>query len=340
MTIVVFEASSRLSCVTGFVLGAALPVFFLVPASADPLSSWNDGPTKAAIVAFVERVTAEGSPDFVPVAERVAVFDNDGTLSVEQPVPAQVAFELACVSAVVLKHPDWSTTQPFKAALERDTSYLARVGERGFSEILVASHAGWVTDDYQTVLMSWLEDTRDARFGRPLTDLVYQPMLEAIDYFRKNGFEIYIISGNSADFMRPWVRAVYGVEPDHVIGSSIRTKYELVNGKPRLVRLPEMSVVGDGAGRPAGIYERIGRRPIAAFGNADIDFEMLQWTTMAPGPRLGVIIHHTDAEREYAYDRNAGFGLLDKALEAAGPNGWLVVDMKQDWKTIFPFETQ
>jgi phosphoserine phosphatase len=335
-----FATRCRLPSVTGVALGAALAVLSVAAALADPLPSWNEGPTKAAIVAFVERVATQGSSDFVPIQERVAVFDNDGTLWVEQPVPAQVAFELTCVSTVGRMHPDWQTTQPFKAAMERDIDYLAGIGERGFAEILVASHDGWATDDYQTVLMSWMGDTRDARFGRPSTDLVYQPMLEVIDYFKSNGFEIYIVSGNSADFMRPWVAAVYGIQPDHVIGSAIRTKYELVSGKPRFTRLPEMSMIGDGAGRPAGIYERIGRRPIAAFGNADIDFEMLQWTTAAQGPRLGVVIHHTDAQREYAYDRKTAFGLLDAVLEAAGPNGWLVVDMTKDWKTIFPFETQ
>ncbi|MEQ1956113.1 HAD family hydrolase [Mesorhizobium sp. CN2-181] len=335
-----FATHCRLPSFTGVALGATLAVLSVASAMTDPLPSWNEGPTKAAIIAFVERVATEGSSDFVPLHERVAVFDNDGTLWVEQPVPAQVAFELACVSAVGNTHPDWEMTQPFKAALEGDTSYLAGIGERGFAEILVESHEGWDTDDYQTTLMSWMAGTRDARFGRPATDLVYQPMLEVIDYFRTNEFEIYIVSGNSADFMRPWVAAVYGMQPDHVIGSAITTRYEFIGGKPRLTRLPAMSMIGDGAGRPAGIYERIGRRPIAAFGNADIDFEMLQWTTTAPGPRLGVVIHHTDAQREYAYDRKTNFGLLDAVLDAAGPNGWLVVDMRNDWKTIFPFETQ
>jgi hypothetical protein len=262
------DSHRRLPSVAGVALGAALAVLSIVPALADPLPSWNEGPTKAAIVAFVERVATVGSSDFVPVPERVAVFDNDGTLWVEKPVPTQIAFELACVSAVGRMHPDWSTTQPLKAAMEGDTGYLAGIGERGFAKILVASHEGWLTDDYQTALMSWMADTRDERFGRSATELVYRPMLEVIDYFRANGFDIYIVSGNSADFMRPWVATVYGVQPDHVIGSSIRTKYEVVNGKPRLTRIPEMSMVGDGAGRPAGIYERIGRRPIAAFGNA------------------------------------------------------------------------
>ncbi|RVC81783.1 haloacid dehalogenase-like hydrolase [Mesorhizobium sp. M4A.F.Ca.ET.022.05.2.1] len=335
-----FATRCHLPSVAGIALATAFAVLSITAALADPLPSWNEGPTKAAIVTFVERVTTEGSSDFVPIQERIAVFDNDGTLWVEQPVPAQVAFELACVSANVWKHPDWDTTQPFKAALAGDTSYLAGIGERGFAEILVASHEGWATDDYQTVLMSWMADTRDARFGRPSTDLVYQPMLEVIDYFRRSGFEIYIVSGNSADFMRPWVASVYGIQPDHVIGSTIRTKYEFISGRPQLTRLPEMSRIGDGAGRPAGFYESVGRRPIAAFGNADIDFEMLQWTTTAPGPRLGVVIHHTDAQREYAYDRNTGYGLLDAVLEAAGPNGWLVVDVRKDWKSIFPFETQ
>lgn len=337
---IMFITDFRLWSLARAALSAALTVLYVASAPADPLPSWNEGATKAAIIAFVERVATEGSSNFVPAEERIAVFDNDGTLWVEQPVPAQVAFELACVSAVGNLHPEWKTTQPFKAAIEGDTSYLAGIGERGFAEILVASHQGWVTDDYQTAVMDWMDSIQNAQFGRPATDLVYQPMLEVIDYFKANGFEIYIVSGHSADFVRPWVAAVYGIQPDHVIGSEIRTKYELASGKPQLTRLPSMSMIGDGADRPAGIYQRIGRRPIAAFGNADIDFEMLQWTTTAPGRRLGVVIHHTDAQREYAYDRKTDFGLLDTLMEAAGPNGWLVVDMRKDWKLIFPFETQ
>ncbi len=319
-------------------LGMVVALAARAAALADPLPSWNEGAAKTAIVAFVGRVATEGSPDFVPVPERVAVFDNDGTLWPEQPVPAQVAFELACLAAQEPGHPAWSTTQPFKAALEKDTSFLARIGEKGFENILVASHAGWTTHDYDTAVKSWMATTRDARFNLPITKLVYQPMLELIGYMRSHGFDIYILSGNTADFMRPWVASVYGIPPDHVIGSSIRTKFEMIAGKPSLTRLPEMSVVGDGAGRPAGIYERIGRRPIAVFGNSDGDLEMLQWATSGTGARLGAIVHHTDAEREYRYDRDAEFGRLDKALNLAAANGWTTVDMKRDWKIVFPFE--
>jgi len=324
--------------IIAYVLGIAVALTARTAALADPLPSWNEGAAKTAIVAFVERVTTEGTPDFVPVSQRIAVFDNDGTLWPEQPVPAQIAFELACLAAAEPDHPAWSTTQPFKAALEKDTSFLARIGEKGFEQILVASHAGWTTYDYEMAVTGWMATTRDARFNRPLTKLVYQPMLELIDYMRSHGFDIYILSGNSADFMRPWVANVYGLPPDHVIGSSIRTKFEIVASKPSLTRLPEMSVVGDGAGRPAGIYERIGRRPIAVFGNSDGDLEMLQWATAGTDARLGLLVRHTDAEREYRYDRGAEFGRLDKALDAAAANGWTVVDMKHDWKFVFPFE--
>jgi hypothetical protein len=313
-----------------------------VPAApqTDPLRSWNEGPAKAAILDFVARVTTEGTRDFVLAAERIAVFDNDGTLSVEQPLPAQVAFELACVGIVGPDHPEWSSTQPFKAAVERDADFLGRLGERGFAEIMLATHVGWSTDDYETTLYGWLWTTPHERFKRPYTQLVYQPMLEVLSYFEANGFKNYIVSGNSRDFMLPWVEKVFGVSPERVIGSSIKTKFEILYGNATLTRLPEINFVDDGAGRPPGIHERIRARPIAAFGNSDGDFEMLQWTTMGVKLRLGVLVHHTDAEREYGYDRDAGFGRLDKALDAAAENKWAVVDMKSDWKVIFPFETQ
>jgi hypothetical protein len=311
----------------------------MAPALAvDALPSWNDSPSKAAILEFVAKVATEGSPDFVPPPARIAVFDNDGTLWVEQPVPAQVAFELDCVDTVADEHPDWATTQPFKAALEKDIESLASGGEKRFSEIMVATHAGWTVDDYDFTLTGWLRTTSHVRFKQPYTKLTYQPMLELVGYMRDNGFQIYIVSGNSADFMRPWVEEVYGVPRDRVIGSSIRTALEMKDGRPVLVRVPEIDFIGEGADRAAGIREQIGRRPIAAFGNSDSDLEMLLWTTAASGVRLGVIVHHTDAAREYAYDRDASFGRLDKALDAAAENGWIVIDMKEDWKVVFPFE--
>jgi hypothetical protein len=247
---------------------------------------------------------------------------------------------MACIGIVGPDHPEWNSTQPFKAAIEKDAMFLAEAGEKGLAEILVATHAGWSTDDYETTLSTWIATTRDERFMRPYTELVYQPMLEVLSYFEENGFENYIVSGNSRDFMAPWVETVYGVPADHLIGSSIKTKFEILNGRPTLTRIPQINSIDDGAGRPAGIYEQIGRRPIAAFGNSDGDLEMLQWTTMARGPRLGVLVHHTDAEREFAYDRGAGFGRLDHALDAAAEAGWVVIDMKSDWEVIFPFEEQ
>jgi len=307
-------------------------------AQNDPLSSWNEGAAKAAIVDFVKRVTTAGSPDFTPVPERIAVFDNDGTLSVEQPMPAQVVFELACLSIAAPNHPEWNATQPFKAGLEKDADYLAKAGEKGFAEILVATHAGWSTDDYETTVSSWIASTPHPRFKKPYTQLVYQPMLEVLTYMRANGFRTYILSGNSRDFMRPWVENVFGVPSERVIGSSIKTKFAIENGQTNLTRIPEIDFVGDKAARPAGTYQHIGNRPIAAFGNSDGDLDVLEWTTMDRGPRLGMIVHHTDAEREYAYDRNAGFGRLDKALDAAASSGWKVIDMKRDWRVIFPFE--
>jgi phosphoserine phosphatase len=323
-------------------LAIAAVFLAVVPAAAqnDPLPSWNDGKAKAAIINFVTRVTTEGSSSFVPPSERVAVFDNDGTLAVEQPVPAQVAFELACINIAGPAHPEWNMTQPFKAALAKDTAFLAQAGEKGFAKIMAATHAGWTTDDYETTLAGWLATTRHERFRRPYTDLVYQPMLELLAYLRANGFDNYIVSGNSRDFVRPWAAKVYGIAPDHVIGSSIKTKFEIINDRPTLTRVPEIDFIDEREGRPAGIHEQTGRRPIAVFGNSDADLQTLQWTTMAPGPHLGVVVHHTDAEREYAYDRDAGFGRLEKVLDAAAENGWAVVDMKNDWKTIFAFEKQ
>ena len=330
-----FEIAAR-----GALVGAAVVVVLgIVPVlAADPLPSWNDSASKRAILEFVGKVATEGSPDFVPAPERIAVFDNDGTLWVEQPVPAQVAFELACVDIVADDHPDWATTQPFKAAIEKDLESLAAGGEKNFSEIMVATHAGWTVDDYEFTLTGWLRTTPHVRFKQLYTRLTYQPMLELVGYMRDNGFQIYIVSGNSSDFMRPWVEDVYGVPRDRVIGSSIRTALEMRSGKPVLVRVPEIDFVGEGADRAAGIREQIGRRPIAAFGNSDSDLEMLLWTTATGGARLGAIVHHTDAVREYAYDRDAGFGRLDRTLDAAAENGWLVIDMKEDWKVVFPFE--
>ncbi|MGZ4810268.1 MAG: HAD family hydrolase [Thermoanaerobaculia bacterium] len=324
----------------GAVLGllASLGLSSQASAQNDPLPSWNDTPARRAIVDFVSRVTKAGGPDFVAPAERIATFDNDGTLWVEQPMYVQMAFALDRAKAMAPLHPEWKDAQPFKAALEGDMKTLAEAGERGLLEVVTATHAGMTTGEFSNIVTDWLATARDPRFKRPYTDLVYQPMLELLAYLRANGFKTFIVSGGGVEFMRPWAEGVYGIPPEQVIGSSIKTRFVMRDGRPMLFRLPEVNFIDDKTGKPVGINEAIGRRPIAAFGNSDGDLEMLQWTTMSGGVRLGAIVHHTDADREYAYDRQSRFGRLDVALDAAALNRWTVVDMKNDWKVIFPFE--
>jgi hypothetical protein len=305
---------------------------------ATELASWNDGLAKQAIIEFVARITRQGGPDFVPPAERIAIFDNDGTLWVEHPMYVQMAFALDRVKTMAPLHPEWKNTQPFKAALEGDMKALAESGERGMLELVMATHADMTTEEFQKIVTDWLATARDPRFKRLHTELSYQPMIELLAYLRANGFKTFIVSGGGIEFMRPWTERVYGVPPEQVVGSSIKTKFQMRDRRPELSRLPEVNFIDDGAGKPVGINEFIGRRPIAAFGNSDGDLEMLQWTTISGSPRLGLIVHHTDAEREYAYDRNTPFGRLDKALDAAELNKWIVVDMKSDWRRIFTFE--
>jgi hypothetical protein len=307
--------------------------------SADPLPSWNAGHARQAIVEFVQAVSARGSADFVPVPERIAVFDNDGTLWCEQPMYVQLAFALARVHALGPQHPEWQDRQPFKAALAGDFKTLAQSGEQGLMELMMASHAGMTSDEFTRTVSDWISSARDPRFHRPYTELVYQPMLELMAYLRANGFKTYIVSGGGVEFMRPWTEAVYGVPPEQVVGSSIKTRFEMRGDTPVLLRLPEINFIDDKAGKPVGIQQYIGRRPIAAFGNSDGDLEMLEWTTQgAGGRRLGLIVHHTDAAREYAYDRPSAMGQLDKALAAAPANHWIVVSMKDDWKRVFKFQ--
>jgi hypothetical protein len=311
---------------------------FRASAQNDPLPSWNDTPAKHAIVEFIDRVTKAGGPDFVAPAERIATFDNDGTLWVEQPMYVQMAFALDRAKALAPMHPEWKDTQPFKAVLEGDMKALAESAEHGLVELVMVTHAGMTVDEFSRIVTDWLATARDPRFKRPYTELVYQPMLELLAYLRANGFKTFIVSGGGVEFMRPWTERVYGIPPEQVIGSSIKTRFEMRDGRPTLFRLPDVNFIDDKTGKPVGINEAIGRRPIAAFGNSDGDLEMLQWTTMGGGVRLGVIVHHTDAEREYAYDRQSHFGRLDVALDAAAVNKWTLVDMKNDWKVIFPFE--
>ncbi|MBB4232256.1 HAD family hydrolase [Rhizobium mongolense] len=315
---------------------AALLVAPLAIAQTDPLPSWNNTAPKAAIVAFVEKVTKEGSPEFVPEQERIAVFDNDGTLWAEHPMYTQLAFALDRVKVLAPAHPEWKDTQPFKAVLEGDMKTLAASGEKGLVDLIMTTHAGMTSDDFKKVVTDWLSGARDPKFKRPYTELVYQPMIELLAYLRANGFKTFIVSGGGVEFMRPWAEQVYGVPPEQVIGSSIKTEFRMRDDTPTLYRLSQVNFIDDKAGKPVGINAHIGRRPVAAFGNSDGDLEMLQWTTMGGAPaRFGMIIHHTDAEREYAYDRDTEFGRLDKALDAAAIAGWTVVDMKADWKQIF-----
>jgi phosphoglycolate phosphatase-like HAD superfamily hydrolase len=303
---------------------------------AGPLPSWNDGAAKARIVAFVQAVTDADGKDHVPAGDRIAVFDNDGTLWSEQPMYVQLAFALDRVKVLASEHPEWKDQQPFKAVLEGDMKALAESGEHGLLELVMATHAGNTTEEFAAIVKDWLAEARHPKTGRPYTEMVYQPMLELLAYLQDNGFKTFIVSGGGIEFMRPWAEAVYGIPPEQVIGSSIKTKYEVRDGKPALVRLPELNFIDDKAGKPVGINQHIGRRPIAAFGNSDGDFQMLEWTTAGGGARLGLIVHHDDAEREYAYDRKSAIGRLDRGLDEAPQRGWVVVSMKNDWERVFP----
>jgi phosphoglycolate phosphatase-like HAD superfamily hydrolase len=306
--------------------------------SADPLPSWNDGPAKKAITEFVSKTTTPGGPDFVPVPERIATFDNDGTLWSEQPIYFQFVFALDRVRALAPKHPEWKGKQPFKGILEGDMKAVMAAGEKGLLEVLAVTHTGMTTDEFHQIVRDWLAQARHPRFQRPYTDLVYQPMLELLAYLRANGFKTFIVSGGGVEFMRAFAERVYGIPPEQVVGSTGEAKFELRNGKPVLVKLPKVNHVDDGPGKPVGINRVIGRRPILAFGNSDGDHQMLQWTAAGSGVRFVGLVHHTDAAREWAYDRQSHIGRLDKALDEALSRGWTVVDMKVDWKRIFPFE--
>jgi hypothetical protein len=304
--------------------------------ASDPLPSWNEGQTKQTIIEFVAKVTNKESPDFVPPPERIAVFDNDGTLWSEQPMYVQAFFVFDRVKALAPQHAEWKKQEPFASVLEGDVKSALSGGERALVEMVMATHAGMTTEEFETIVTEWLGTAKHPKTGRLFTEMVYQPMLELLAYLRANEFKPFIVSGGGIEFMRPWTERVYGIPPEQVIGSSIKTKFEMREGRPVLVRLPELNFIDDKAGKPVGIQSHIGRRPIAAFGNSDGDLQMLQWTTAGKGPRLAVYVHHTDGEREWAYDREASFGRLDRGLDEAGKNGWTVADMKRDWKVVYP----
>jgi len=317
-------------------VAALLVQAVLAAGQNDPLPSWNDGASKKAIVAFVERVTKDGSPDFVKPAERIATFDNDGTLWAEQPIYVQVQFAFDRVRALAPQHPEWTTKEPFASLLKGDMKSVLAGGEHALLEIVAAAHSGITTDDFQTVVKDWLASARHPATGRPYTRMVYQPMLEVLAYFRANGFKTFIVSGGGVEFMRAFAEETYGIPPEQVVGSSGAVTFDFNNGSPRLVKQAKAEFVDDGPGKPVGIDRFIGRRPIAAFGNSDGDLQMLQWTCAGAGARFCLYVHHTDAAREWAYDRASHVGRFDKGLDEAKAKGWILVDMKTDWKVIYP----
>ncbi|MCB1775476.1 MAG: haloacid dehalogenase-like hydrolase [Gammaproteobacteria bacterium] len=303
--------------------------------AADVLPAWKGSASRDAIISFVDRVSTPGD-DFVEPAQRIAVFDNDGTLWAEQPAYFQLLFAVDRVRQSAESHPEWKDRQPFKGVLEGDMKAALAGGEKALLELVMATHADMTTDQFEQAVRTWVLSARHPKTKVPYTAMVYQPMLEVLDYLRDNGFKTYIVSGGGVEFMRVFAEEVYGVPPEQVIGSSIKTEFEMRDDGPVLMRRPEIDFIDDKAGKPVGIHKFIGQRPLAAFGNSDGDLQMLQWTTAGAGPRLGVIVRHTDAEREWAYDRDSHIGKLDKALDEAPSRGWVVIDIQNDWAQVFP----
>ncbi|MEY4568793.1 MAG: hypothetical protein RLZZ398_232 [Verrucomicrobiota bacterium] len=304
----------------------------------DPLQSWNDGAAKKSITTFVAKVTREGSPDFVPPAERIATFDNDGTLWAEQPMYFQLLFAMHRVGVLAPQHPEWKDKEPFASLLKGDVKAALAGGEKALMEIVAVTHSGMTTEEFDKIVKGWIATAKHPVTKRPIVEMVYQPMIELLAYLRANNFKTFIVSGGGIEFMRPWTEKVYGIPPEQVVGSSGKLKWDMVDGKPALLKLPAIDFIDDKEGKPIGIQQHIGRRPIAAFGNSDGDLQMLQWTAAGPGARFCLYVHHDDAEREFAYDRGSHIGGLDKGLDEAASKGWTVVSMKDDWKAIFPTE--
>ncbi len=322
---------SPFSCILFFLLTT------IALAATDPLPSWNDGASKNSITAFVKAVIDKSSPDYVQPSERIAVFDNDGTLWSEQPAYFQAFFIFDRIREMAPDHPEWKTQQPYQAVLEGDMKALAASGKKGLIELVMTTHAGMTTDEFSNIVTTWLQTAQHPTLHKPYTQLVFKPMLELLDYLRANDFKTFIVSGGGIEFMRPWVEGVYGIPPEQVVGSSIVSTFEMRDGKPVLMREAKLNFIDDKEGKPVGINQHIGRRPIFAFGNSDGDLQMLQWTTLGiEGKRFAGIVHHTDGEREFSYDRDSHMGRLDKALIEAKTNGWTVVDMKNEWKVIYP----
>jgi len=311
-------------------------------AQSDPLPSWNDGAAKKSIVAFVAKVTKPGTPDFVPVAERVATFDNDGTVWCEQPMPVQLYFALDRVKALAPQHPEWNTKEPFASLLKGDVNTALAGGDHALIELILGTHTGMTTVEFEKIINDWIATARHPKTGKLYTEMTYQPMLEVLAYLRANGFKTFVVSGGGIEFMRPWMERVYGIPPEQVIGSSVKTTFEMRDGKPVLVRLPELNFNDDKDGKPVAINQHIGRRPIAAFGNSRGDQEMLQYTQGGSGPRFELLVLHDDGAREYAYGPAKGLpdtklGAFTQAVyDEAKKEGWTVVSMKDDWKQVFP----
>jgi phosphoserine phosphatase len=316
---------------------AMLLLFAAASAGAqDRLPSWNDGPSKAALLEFVAAVTDPKSQDYVEPAERIATFDNDGTLWLEYPIYTQALFAFDRVKELAPQHPEWKTLQPFKALLEGDMEAVGASGVEGLLQIVIATHSGMSAEEFEAEVSGWLATHKQPRFDRPYAELVYQPQLELLAWLREKGFKTFIVSGGGAAFVRPISQQAYGIPPEQVVGSRVASEFQIRDGKPVIVRMPKIGFIDDKAGKPVGIYQHIGRRPILAFGNSDSDLQMIQYTTGGEGRRLGLFLHHTDAEREYAYARKSQVGKLDQALDQADANGWIIVDMKKDWKSVFP----
>jgi len=302
--------------------------------AGDPMPSWNAAAAKKSIVSFVEKTTDVGSADFVPIAERIAVFDNDGTLWSEQPMYFQAIFIFDRIKELAPQHPEWKSKEPFASVLKGDMKAALAGGEHALLEMVMATHAGMTAGEFEKSVTDWVSTAKHPTTGRPYTEMVFQPMLEVLAYLRANGYKTFIVSGGGIDFMRPWAERVYGIPPEQVVGSSIKTKYEVRDGKPVLIKVPELNFIDDKEGKPIGIHQHIGRRPIIAFGNSDGDFQMLEWTTTRNGPSLALLVHHDDAEREWAYDRESHIGKLERGLDEGPERGWVIVSMKDDWRRV------
>lgn len=318
-----------------FIVAAMLSMSLLAAGPEQPLPSWHDGQSKQAIINFVKSVTDSNSPDYLPEDSRIAVYDNDGTLWAEKPVYFQMLFAVDQLKSMESKHPQWKENATYQAMISGDLAALSKASHDELLKFMIIAHSGMSNQTFSENVKEWLKSATHPETGRLYTDMVYQPMLELLDYMKANGFKNYIVSGGGVEFMRVWTEAVYGIPPEQVIGSTIKMQYEIHDGKPQMKRLPEIANINDKEGKPINIVNIIGRRPVAAFGNSDGDWQMLQWTSAGEGKRLGVIIHHTDDEREWAYDKDSHVGKLDKALEDAKLKGWTVIDMKQDWKHIY-----